>query len=126
MMSGIDYTSPGIGKMLEQLLGSATRVFSRTETPNHSTEMEERFLTDQQRIIRLLSEHDGRMWQRELIEETDWSPSKMSRRLSEMEEMERIVRIQIGREKLITVPESTAIEQGRSNGQSVTSDQFSQ
>ena len=84
--------------MLEKLLGSANRVFSLEETPNHSGEMEDRYLTDQQRIIRLLSENDGKMWQRTLIDETGWSPSKMSRRLSEMEEKGLIVRKPIGRE----------------------------
>ena len=112
--------------MLEKLLGSANRVFSLDETPNHSGEIEDRFLTDQQRIIRLLSENEGKMWQRGLIKGTGWSPSKMSRRLSEMEDKGLIVRKQIGREKLITVPESTASEQGHSSGQSVTSGQFSQ
>ena len=112
--------------MLEKLLGSATRVLSLEETPNHNAEMEEQFLTDHHRIIRLLTENDGKMWQRGLIEETGWSPSKMSRRLSEMEEKRRIIRKQIGREKLIAVPESTALGQDRPSGETVPSDQFSQ
>lgn len=114
--------------MLQKLLSSVTQVVSHEETANHNwgRGVDERFHTDQQRIIHLLSENDGKMWQRGLIEETGWLPSKMSRTLSAMEQEGQIVRMQIGREKIVTVPESTAFDHGRSSGQSVPSDHFSQ
>ena len=102
--------------MLKHLLRSATRAFSHDDMPNHTEGIEERFLTDQQRIIRLLSGNDGKMWQRGMIEETGWSASKISRTLSAMEKEGRIVRLQIGRQNLVTLPERTEFGQGRTSG----------
>ena len=116
------YYLRGKEKMLDKLLRSATQVFSLEELPTHNGEVEERYLTDQQRIIRLLSENDGKMWQGGLIDETGWSASKVSRALSEMETEGRIIRYQFGREKLVTVPESTAVGHGYSSAQPATSD----
>ena len=58
-------------------------------------------LTDEERIIGLLEENGGRLKQQHVVETTDWSKAKVSRLLSSMEDDDAIVRIQIGREKLI-------------------------
>jgi uncharacterized membrane protein len=59
-------------------------------------------LTDEDRILQLLSESDGRLRQSEIVAETGWSKSKVSRLLSRMEEDDRITKITVGRENLIT------------------------
>ncbi|WP_185715557.1 helix-turn-helix transcriptional regulator [Halocatena pleomorpha] len=61
-------------------------------------------LTDEDHIQKLLSEHDGRMHQSDIVTETGWSKSKVSRLLSRMEDDEQIIKISVGRENIITRP----------------------
>lgn len=61
-------------------------------------------LTDEDHIQRLLTEHGGRMHQSDIVSETGWSKSKVSRLLSRMEDDGQITKISVGRENLITRP----------------------
>jgi uncharacterized membrane protein len=66
-------------------------------------------LTDEDTVIQLLRDNDGWMYQSEIVEERDWSKSKVSRLLSKMEEEDRIRKITVGRQNVIaehgSVPE---------------------
>jgi len=53
------------------------------------------------RITTLLEEAGGKKRQSELVVDTNWSKSKVSRVLSSMEEDDKITRIRLGREKLV-------------------------
>lgn len=68
---------------------------------------DEVFLTDEERVRRHLRE-DGPLRQSELVDRTDWSKAKVSRLLSAMEEADQVSRTQIGREKIVALPESSA------------------
>lgn len=59
---------------------------------------------DDERVVQLLSAHDGKMWQGEIVAETGWSESKTSRTLSAMEQDGKISRCRVGREKLVYLP----------------------
>jgi hypothetical protein len=61
-------------------------------------------LTDENRIRQLLDESEGRLRQSEIVAETGWSKSKVSRLLSRMEDDGQITKITVGRENLITSP----------------------
>ncbi len=56
---------------------------------------------DEQRVTQLLSAHDGRLKQSQIVEATDWSKSKVSRLLSSMEDDGELTRIRLGRENLV-------------------------
>jgi uncharacterized membrane protein len=58
-------------------------------------------LTDEDRIRELLTQYGGRMKQADVTEETDWSKSTVSRKLSKMEEKSLITRVQVGRGNLV-------------------------
>ncbi|WP_240334598.1 MarR family transcriptional regulator [Halorussus sp. MSC15.2] len=58
-------------------------------------------LTDEDRIRELLTTYGGRMKQADVTEETDWSKSTVSRKLSKMEEKGLITRVQVGRGNLV-------------------------
>ena len=58
-------------------------------------------IRDEERVRRLLSAHDGRLKQSQIVEATEWSKSKVSRLLSAMEDDDRITRIRLGRENLV-------------------------
>jgi hypothetical protein len=58
-------------------------------------------IRDEERIRRLLSAHEGRLKQSQIVEATEWSKSKVSRLLSSMEDDEEITRVRLGRENLV-------------------------
>lgn len=58
-------------------------------------------LTDEERVVRLLSSNGGRMKQSQIVDATDWSKAKVSRLLSAMAERDEITKLTIGRENII-------------------------
>ena len=61
-------------------------------------------MTNEDRIRKMLDANDGRLRQADIVEQTDWSKSKVSRLLSKMESDGEIRKISIGRENLIARP----------------------
>ncbi|UPM42095.1 helix-turn-helix transcriptional regulator [Halocatena salina] len=61
-------------------------------------------LSDEERVERLLQNNGGRMRQATIVTETDWSDAKVSQLLSAMDEDNRIEKLRIGRENLISLP----------------------
>ena len=62
-------------------------------------------LANDERVLRLLDEHGGRVKQSEIVSEYKWSKATVSRTLSAMEENGDIVKIDIGQTNLITRPD---------------------
>lgn len=58
-------------------------------------------------LVALVCHHDGQVWQGDIVEETEWSESTVSRRLSQLESEGRLDRRQIGRRKLVYHPDQT-------------------
>jgi hypothetical protein len=52
-------------------------------------------------VLNLLEDHEGRMKQAAIVEETNWSKSKVSMLLSEMENRGDISKLRVGRENII-------------------------
>ncbi len=65
----------------------------------------EPLLSDEEQVFALLRKNDGRMKQAEIVDATDWSNAKVSQLLSRMAESDEILKLRIGRENLITLPE---------------------
>jgi hypothetical protein len=63
---------------------------------------DEELLSDEDRVIELLDENGGRMKQVNIVEETDWSKSKVSMLLSEMADEGQISKLRVGRENIIS------------------------
>ncbi len=61
-------------------------------------------MTNEDRVRQMLDEGGGRLKQSDIVAQTDWSKSKVSRLLSKMESDGEIRKISIGRENLITRP----------------------
>ncbi|MFC5970904.1 helix-turn-helix domain-containing protein [Halomarina salina] len=61
-------------------------------------------MTNEDRIRQMLDANEGRLRQADIVEQTDWSKSKVSRLLSKMESDGEIRKISIGRENLIARP----------------------
>lgn len=62
-------------------------------------------LSDEERVLRLLKQNNGRMKQGSIVSETGWSNAKVSQLLSQMDEDGEIEKLRIGRENLITLPD---------------------
>lgn len=62
-------------------------------------------LSDEERVMRLLDESDGRMKQGTIVKETNWSHAKVSQLLSKMDDEDAVDKLRIGRENLITLPD---------------------
>ncbi|WP_018258418.1 helix-turn-helix transcriptional regulator [Halomicrobium katesii] len=75
--------------------GSATD----SQTPIPDAEL----LSDSDRVVKLLESNGGRMKQVNIVEETDWSKSKVSMLLSDMEEDGEISKLRVGRENIISL-----------------------
>ncbi|WP_135820909.1 helix-turn-helix transcriptional regulator [Halostella litorea] len=64
---------------------------------------EAEMLSDEDRVVALLEENGGRMKQVNIVEETEWSKSKVSMLLSEMDEEGTISKLRVGRENIISL-----------------------
>lgn len=64
----------------------------------------EELLSDEERVVRLLEEHGGRMKQQSVVEELDWSETKTSQVVKELHEDEKIERYRLGRENVLALP----------------------
>jgi hypothetical protein len=78
------------------------RTTNETDTAA-STITEEELMTDEDRVLALLRNNDGRMKQVNIVNETGWSKSKVSMLLSDMDEEGLISKLRVGRENLISI-----------------------
>jgi hypothetical protein len=74
------------------------------------SEPEPELLSDEERVLRLLRDSDGRMKQGQIVKETNWSNAKVSQLLSKMDDNDDVDKLRIGRENLITLPEEDVTE----------------
>ena len=70
-------------------------------------------LSDEERVERLLDGNGGRMRQADIVAETGWSDAKVSQLLSAMADSNRVEKLRLGRENLISLPDD-----GEGNGDS--------
>ncbi|ERG95318.1 hypothetical protein [Haloquadratum walsbyi] len=64
-------------------------------------------LSDEERVEQLLSRNGGRMRQASIVDKTGWSDAKVSQVLSMMAEDDRVDKLRLGRENLISLPDGS-------------------
>jgi hypothetical protein len=96
VLGGRDDDGVGAGTTAE------TDVPAEPETPAEPAVPEEDLLSDEDRVLELLEENGGRMKQVNIVENTEWSKSKVSMLLSDMEEEGLISKLRVGRENIIS------------------------
>ena len=84
--------------------GSTAAAASPARSPEAAAVDDVELLSDDDRVKALLAEHEGRMKQTRIVEETGWSKSKVSMLLSEMEDAGEISKLRVGRENIISLP----------------------
>lgn len=81
--------------------GNAGRSTSPTEQPQPASETELR--SDEELVVDLLEDHGGRMKQVDIVDGTEWSKSKVSMLLSEMEDDGVVSKLRVGRENIVSL-----------------------
>ena len=84
--------------------GTAENV-STAEPDAAADAIDPELLSDGERVEHLLEANGGRMKQANIVSETGWSNAKVSQLLSRLDEEDRVDKLRIGRENLITLPE---------------------
>ncbi|WP_243645180.1 helix-turn-helix transcriptional regulator [Natrarchaeobius chitinivorans] len=81
------------------------RLEERRSLGNIGETSRDEFMTDRERVQKLVSENGGRMKQSKIVDSVDWSKAKVSRLLAELEEDEQITKLRLGRENLVCLPD---------------------
>jgi len=69
---------------------------------------DEALLSNEERVLRLLSERGGRAKQQEVVAALDWTEAKTSQVVNDMHESGRIEKFRIGRENVLKLPDEDA------------------
>ncbi|MFD1569967.1 DUF7345 domain-containing protein [Halorubrum laminariae] len=77
-----------------------------TGESEQTDEVDRSLLSDEERVEYLLDDNGGRMRQADIVSETGWSDAKVSQLLSAMADEERVEKLRLGRENLISLPDS--------------------
>ncbi|RLM90696.1 hypothetical protein D3D02_02680 [Halobellus sp. Atlit-38R] len=80
------------------------------------SEVDLSLLSDEERVEHLLEQNGGRMKQATIVDETGWSDAKVSQLLSAMADEDRVDKLRLGRENLISLPDDTGDEEGGDGG----------
>jgi uncharacterized membrane protein len=93
---GVAYRTSAIGTEIPDEADTVTSTSTATIS-------EEELMADEDRVLMLLRNNDGRMRQANIVNETNWSKSKVSMLLSEMDDEDLISKLQVGRENIISI-----------------------
>jgi len=85
--------------------GGVAAATTDTDTQPVTGPSDPELLSDEERVERLLERNGGRMKQTNIVDETGWSNAKVSQLLSDMADADRVDKLRIGRENLISLPD---------------------
>jgi hypothetical protein len=74
-------------------------------------------ISDEERVLNAIEEADGRLPQQTLVQQFDWSKSKVSRVTSRLADRDELIKLQVGRRNLLVLPgEEPASHRDRAGG----------
>lgn len=92
----VDWPTVGVSVGAAALLvGAAYALHRRTRTPPIQVQ------SDEDAVLEVLQQHDGQTTQPTIQEALDWTPSKVSRVTTRMEDDGQIKKLQLGRENVV-------------------------
>jgi uncharacterized membrane protein len=74
------------------------------EKPSAVAESMPAVTSDEERVLEVVTRADGRIPQQELVQQFDWSKSKVSRVTSRLADDDKLVKLQVGRRNLLVLP----------------------
>lgn len=81
-----------------------------SETAEMSHDLPEEFLSNEERVLRLLEENGGRIKQQDVVSKLDWTDAKTSKVVSGLREDGKLESFRLGRENILTIPDRTETE----------------
>lgn len=137
----------GIGSMLWVVVGAALVAggvgvwfFVRTRSPSHADSSGEsatdhddggtnvtdgpppELLSNEERVLRLLDRHGGRIKQKEVAEQLDWTAAKTSQIVGDLRDGNEIEVFRLGRENVLTLPDVDIADAGDDSSSDAPSD----
>lgn len=94
---GDDSTDHGSGDPVDD--GSADATDDTDEGPPSE------LLSNEERVVRLLEQHDGRLKQQQVVQKLDWTDAKTSQVIGDLREEGTVETFRIGRENVVRLPE---------------------
>ena len=79
-------------------------------TADASQELPEEFLSNEERVLRLLEKNGGRIKQQDVVSKLDWTDAKTSKVVSGLREEGKLESFRVGRENVLTLPDRTEEE----------------
>lgn len=92
------------GAILGSLAVAAVVLLRRRRLRDVPEEPPSDLLSDEERVLRFLDERGGRVKQQELVSEMEWSESKTSDVVADLQEAETVDVVRIGRENVVALP----------------------
>lgn len=86
-----------------------------TEPTEQDDEPDWSLLSNEEKVIQLLEQHDGRMKQQKIIEEFDWTDAKTSKVVGSLRDQGEIETVRVGRENVLTLPDTDVLSGGSSS-----------
>jgi hypothetical protein len=76
-------------------------------------------LSNEEKVLRLVEDNGGRIKQKEVAEDLDWTAAKTSQVVSDLRDNEKLESFRLGRENVLTLPD-VDLEQSSENGDDET------
>lgn len=93
--------------------GAAERRDTRTRTDTASpADRRDDLLSNEEQVLLVLEEHDGRVKQQTVVDELEWSNAKTSKVVSELREEGKLESFRLGRENVLSLPDDGADSNG--------------
>ena len=92
-----------LGRPIRSIRSGSRSAGSTSTDAVQSPVTDAELLSDEDRVINLLEANGGRMKQVNIVDRCEWSKSKVSMLLSDMEERELISKLRVGRENIISL-----------------------
>jgi uncharacterized membrane protein len=62
-------------------------------------------LSNEEKVLRLVEDNGGRMKQKQVVEELDWTAAKTSQVVGDLRDDEKLESFRLGRENVLTLPD---------------------
>lgn len=103
---GAHYLAAAVGIVVLALLGGVLVARNRLSSAGSPAvsgieRNEEDFVSDREKVCKLVKRNGGRMKQSDIVDSVEWSKAKVSRLLADLEEENEVTKLRLGRENLI-------------------------
>ena len=78
---------------------------SSGDEPTEPTEPPTELLSNEEKVLRLVEDNGGRMKQKHVAEELDWTAAKTSQVVGDLRDADKLASFRLGRENVLTLPE---------------------